>query len=150
MTTKNFYQNDERAMILIAKGETIDDNPVYDGDRYRITTWTFRLNGKAGNDWIFSEPVYWSEHRFESREECAKKAAEHELLRDDLIAWIREQLGAKADEGSFDVERNVSEIFTAVQIQNIGPAPEKVRTATLMERLQRSSSMLNAMLCYMI
>ena len=147
---KNFYQNEERAMILIAKGETIDDNPDFGGDRYRIATWTFRLNQKATSDWWDSKPVHWTKHEFDSREEWAEKAVNHSLLRDELIAWIREQLDVQGSSTSFTVENNVSEIFTAVQIQNIGPAHEKVKTATLMERLQRSSSMLNAMLCYMI
>ena len=61
------------------------------------------------------------------------------------------KLGADLTAGGFHVTQNLSEIFTAVQIIAVaGSEEDRPRKASVAERLQRSASMLNAMLCYMI
>lgn len=142
----NIYSTDELAIEMIATGSTIDDDPGYQGKVYRILTWTFRLNPTGLNRWIFSDTLTVWPECYETREEFEAVKARKERQREELEAEIRDQLGIQGD--GVTITQNISEIFTAVQIREA--EQELPKKQTVAERLHRSASMLNAMLCCMI
>lgn len=150
----NIYNTDELAIEMIATGSTIDDDPGYQGKIFEIRTWTFRMNHVGLDRWNLSDEVWWEERFFhdpEARAEYEAKKADHEQKRAALEAELREKLGADLTAGGFHVTQNLSEIFTAVQIIAVaGSEEDRPRKASVAERLHRSASMLNAMLCCMI
>ena len=156
--SNEIFRQDELAIELIASGSTIDDDPGYRGGRYRISTWTFRMNDIGQDLWWRSEPISWNryDYPYDTKEEfdAQKKAYrtkqdQREKAREALTADIAKLL--KITEGSkwLTIYRTVSEIYTAVLIQEVEPeAPRKKMTVA--ELLHRRQSMLNAMLCTMI
>lgn len=144
----NIYNTDDLAIEMIATGSTIDDDPGYQGKVYRILTWTFRMNHVGLNRWIMSDTVTVWPECYETREEYEAVKAEKERQREDLEAEVKELLGRKLSAGSFVLSKNMAEIFTAVAIEEV--TAEEPKKQTVAERLHRSASMLNAMLCCMI
>lgn len=147
--TNEIFREDRLAVELIAAGSTLDNDPGYQGKIYEIRAWTFRMNHVGLNRWIFSDEVFWLEEYFhdeEARAEYEARKADHEQKREELEAEVRALLGIQG--GGVTIKQNVSEIFTAVQIVEV--EQEQPKKASVAERLQRSASMLNAMLCCMI
>ena len=143
------FREDKLALEVIATGSTVDNDPGFGGKEYRITTWTFRLNHIGLKAWIDSKPDVWSPYVYTSEGQYEELKALHESMREDLTRQIRDLLGASAN-GSFSVTQNVTEIFTAVQIEKVWKdQPEKKRT-TIAEALHKQLSTMNAMLCMMI
>lgn len=138
------------AIVVISSGSTLDNDPSYRGTTYRISTWTFRINHIGLNAWYNSEPVYWNQWDYETREEFEEKRKIREEAREDLMNRIRAKLDGKEGTLGFSITRNVSEIFTAVLIEKADEEAAEPKKTTIAERLQRQRSMMNAMLCYMI
>ena len=148
--TNEIFREDRLAVELIAAGSTLDNDPGYQGKIYEIRTWTFRMNHVGLNRWIFSGEVDWLEKYFhdeDARAEYEARKTDHEQKREELEEELRELLGIP-EGGGITFKQNVSEIFTAVQIVEV--EQEQPKKASVAERLQRSASMLNAMLCCMI
>ena len=142
---------------LIASGKTIDDDPSYNGDRYQISTWTFRMNSIGRDRWYQSEPVTWTrnDYPYDTKEEYDKQWAAYEAKqaqRDAARQALTEDLATLLqiyDTEGLTISHAVSEIYTAVQIRKTEPeAPRK--KATTAEFLQHQLSVMNAMLCCLI
>lgn len=146
--TNEIFREQDLAIEVITSGSTLDNDPGYRGKTYRISTWTFRINHVGLNEWISSEPIYWNPWDYETREEFEEEHKAREEARETLMNQIREQLDGKEGTQGFTVTQNVSEVFTAVLIEE--EKAEQPKTATIAERLQRQRSMMNALLCYMI
>ena len=144
--TNEIFREDRLAIELIASGSTLDNDPGYQGKVYRILTWTFRMNHVGLNRWIFSDTLTVWPECYETREEFEAVKARKEHRREELEAEIRDLLGIMGD--GVTITQNISEIFTAVQIREA--EQELPKKQTVAERLHRSASMLNAMLCCLI
>ena len=144
--TNDIFRTNEMAVEVIATGSTLDSDPGFKGKIYEIRTWTFRLNHIGLNRWIHTDTLTVWPECYETREEYEAIKAEKERQREELEADIRVLLGITGD--GVTITKNLSEIYTAVQICEI--EQEQPKKASVAERLQRSASMLNAMLCCMI
>lgn len=146
--TNEIFREQDLAIEVITSGSTLDNDPSYRGTTYRISAWTFRINQIGLNAWFDSEPVHWNRWDYETREEFEEKRKARAEAREDLMNRIRAKLDGKEGTQSFSITRNVSEVFTAVLIEE--EKAEQPKKSTVAERLQRQRSMMNAMLCYMI
>ena len=156
--SNEIFRQDELAIELIASGSTIDDDPRNRGGRYRISTWTFRMNDIGQDRWWRSKPVDWSRsaYPYDTEEEFTAqwKAYEAKLdqrnkAREALTADIAKLLGIPEGSRWLTIYQTVSEIYTAVLIQEVEPeAPRKKITTA--EFLQHQLSVMNAMLCCLI
>ena len=147
--TNDIFRENEIAVEVIATGSTLDSDPGFKGKIYEIRTWTFRLNHIGLNRWIHTDTLTVWPECYETREEYEAVKAEKERQREELEEDIRILLGITGD--GVTIAKNIAEIYTAVQIQEIAePKTEEPKKASVAERLQRSASMLNAMLCCMI
>ena len=144
------FKQNEIAIEMIAEGHTFDDDPGFHGKIFRLTTWTFRLNHIGVNAWYATQPVHWNALEYESREEFETLRETREREREKLMNQIRAHLDGKEGTQSFTITQNVSEIFTAVLIQEEPQEATEPKKLTIAERLQRQRSMMNAMLCCMI
>ena len=113
------FQKNEFAVEIVASGKTLDNSPSFNGKAYSIDTWVIRLNHIALSEWMKSAPVNvndW-EWDYESKEAAEAAAAEHEKNLAAFEAKIKDIL--KITHGSAAINRNVSEIFTVVNIHEI-------------------------------
>jgi hypothetical protein len=107
------FKVDEPAIEIITKGSTIDEDGK---NRWQINTWVIRLNHILHNEYLFSGPVdmYRWQYCYETKEEAEAVDSEHKARRTAVEDKVKELIGIT--EGSYVLTKNLSEIFTVVNI----------------------------------
>lgn len=108
------FKTNEPAIEIVTSGSFIDEDA---GKRWKVNTFVIRLNHILGNEYIFSNPIdpeKWAWFGYESKEEAYAENDNRAKRRESVESKVRELLGIS--EGSYSLTRNVSEIFTVVNI----------------------------------
>ena len=114
---KEIFRTNEPAIEIVTSGSFIDEDAR---NRWKVNTFVIRLNHILSNEYLFSNPVdteKWEWGGYESKEEAEEENNNRAKRRESVESKVKELLGIK--EGSYSLTRNLSEIFTVVNITKI-------------------------------